>query len=438
MSLQRDYIGVIPVALSLLTIPSRQNDGVHLSRFTIIGILFSFSALIKPQLGIGLPIVFVTLLVFRWRSRNASTIDFIRCVAVTAASFLLPVLIAVVWLTINSSFTDFIDIFSQYLLMHSSLNGRHTNLIGVAHVEYLIIKTLELGGYEVLFLCALFAYYRVLTQAHQSMVLTTSLICLFLLTVAYVIYPTIGGKFWDYHYMPVAYFLAISTALCLYAWPDRNTSSTFPYLQKLLPFLILLVAVTLQGILPNAVHYALSGLQSGPEAYAPKRGRVDEIAKWLKGRLQPGDTVQPLDWTGGSIHAMLLSEAKLATQFMYDYHFYHHVSSVYTQRLREKFIQQLRNAAPRFIIEVVTDKPWVSGVDTTREFPDLRKFLDERYEIAFKGNGYLIYEQKDDAHSKTAIQNASLNGAEEATTSVSAHKTVRMGPYTAPHETLTQ
>ena len=91
---------------------------------------------------------------------------------------------------------------------------------------------------------------------------------------------------------------------------------------------------------------------------------------------------------------MLLSEAKLATRFMYDYHFYHHVSTAYTQKLRASFIDQLRSAAPRFIIEIHTDKPWVSGVDSTREFPELGTFLDDHYEVAFRGDGYCIYERE--------------------------------------------
>ena len=131
----------------------------------------------------------------------------------------------------------------------------------------------------------------------------------------------------------------------------------------------------------------------------PKGGRVDEIADWLKSRLLPGDTVQPLDWTGGSIHAMLLAEAKLATRFIYDCHFYHHISSTYTQKLRESFIEQLHETTPRFIIEISTRKPWVSGIDTTREFPKLKDFLDDYYKIAFKGDGYLIYEQENHTHS---------------------------------------
>lgn len=53
----------------------------------------------------------------------------------------------------------------------------------------------------------------------------------------------------------------------------------------------------------------------------------------------------------------------------------------------------MRQESPRFVIEVITGKPWVSGIDTTDDFPELRQLLAERYSIAFKGDGYIIHER---------------------------------------------
>ncbi len=101
----------------------------------------------------------------------------------------------------------------------------------------------------------------------------------------------------------------------------------------------------------------------------PKDGRVDEIAAFLQSNFKPGDLVQPLDWTGGAVHAMLIARAQLATRFVYDFHFYHHISSPYIQGLRGQFIESMKETRPRFVIQITADdKPWVSGPDTTREF----------------------------------------------------------------------
>ncbi len=408
MSLQRDYIGVIPVAFALLCIPVKTDKVVHLSRFALVGVLFSLSVLIKPHLGIALPVVFGTLLAFRWNFQKKSALDLLKCGAVCAVSFLIPIIAAVVWLAANSALTPFLDIFFNYLPLHSAMTGWHENITKSHQVFYLIEATFRFGGYGALFLCSLFAYYRASTYIGRNKATFMSLVCLFLCTVLYAVYPTIAGKFWNYHYMPFAYFCAISAALCLYSWPKRLNSSSIVRFQEALPLVILLVALTIVLQLPRYVRSSLYHLQRGPEVHAPKGGRVDEIADWLKSRLQPGDTVQPLDWAGGSIHAMLLAEAKLATRFMYDYHFYHHISSPFIQGLRKSFISQLRKAPPRFIIAVLASKPhvspWVSGIDSTREFPELRQFLADYYTVAFEGDGYLIYERMTDTQPKNAQQ----------------------------------
>jgi hypothetical protein len=107
--------------------------------------------------------------------------------------------------------------------------------------------------------------------------------------------------------------------------------------------------------------------------------------------------VQPLDWgNGGAIHAMLLSRVELATEFMYDYHFYHHISSPFTRNLRQVFLEQLRQAAPRFIIEIQKQKPWISGIDSSQSFPELTDYLKTYYSVATGGDGYIIHERISD------------------------------------------
>jgi hypothetical protein len=137
----------------------------------------------------------------------------------------------------------------------------------------------------------------------------------------------------------------------------------------------------------------LNQIQSG-KTPALKGGRVDAIAEFLRPRLNPGDAVQPLDWTGGAAHASLLAEARTGTRFAYDVMFYHHVSGKYTQGLRRELVMQLELSRPRFIVEVFgEDKPWVQGEGTTRDFGDLKSFLQKYYEVSEEGNGYRIFER---------------------------------------------
>jgi hypothetical protein len=394
MSLQRDYLGVIPVAFALLCIPTKMDTPVQFVRFTLIGLLFGMSILIKPHLVIALPIVFGTLLAFRWHIQKKTTLDFFKCALITGASLLLPVSIALVWLSANSALAPFIDISFNYLPLHTSLTGGHRTISGLARVSYLIGGAATLGGLGAFFLSSLFAYYYVLAHTDKNKASQITLRCLFLCTLAYAFYPALAGKFWPYHYMPFAYFCSISMGLCLFASPHLSKAHFADVTKRALLLLILVIAVTVQLPIYNFVFSLVADLRSEGNVHSPKNGRVDEISGWLKERLHPGDSVQPLDWTGGSIHGMLLAEAKLATHFMYDYHFYHHVSSPYIQELRHSFIRQLHKASPRFIVEVYArDKPWVSGIDTTREFPELSQYLYYCYSVAHEGNGYRIYER---------------------------------------------
>lgn len=58
-------------------------------------------------------------------------------------------------------------------------------------------------------------------------------------------------------------------------------------------------------------------------------------------------------------------------------------------------MNQLQVSEPRFIIEVTAiDKPWVSGEDTTRDFPELRMFLAENYSVTMEKEDYIIYERR--------------------------------------------
>ena len=107
-----------------------------------------------------------------------------------------------------------------------------------------------------------------------------------------------------------------------------------------------------------------------------------------------GDTIQPLDWTGGTLLAMLETHTRIATPYVFDFYFYHHVSSPYIQSLRADFLDRMRIAHPRFIIEVTAaDKPWIVGEDASREFPEFRKFLRENYSIKIQKDDYAIYER---------------------------------------------
>ena len=152
------------------------------------------------------------------------------------------------------------------------------------------------------------------------------------MAVCYCIYPVLSGQFWDYHWLIFLYWLTVLIGL---AFVDRPGTRTVT--QMLLPIVLLLCTLNFTLHVPELVIDQFAGYPMEK----PKEGRVDAIAHYLTRHLRPGDRVQPLDWTGGAVHAMLLARAQLATPFMYDFHFYHHVSHPYIQRLRRRFLHAL-------------------------------------------------------------------------------------------------
>ena len=391
LSLQRDYVSVALLASSLTLIPGKPNVSPGLSRFAVAGFLFGMSALIRPHLALSLPIVFTTLLAFRRDVTNGSWRDFCGCAAACLAGFFAPIAITLWWLAAHAALGPFATIVLHYLPLFAAVT-RDFETVTVRWRLFLLARgILQFGGYGVLLLCSLFGVYRLLTFGAGNKAQTRMAACLICLAGYCVLYPAAAGRYWDSHYMPLAYFSAILTGLCFFAWPEDSGSwrSTSP--RAWISMAVVLTALSTQLALPDFVRVVYFDLR-GSISHAPAAGRVDEIAAWLKSRLHDGDTVQPLDWTGGSVHAMLLANARPATRFFCDVHFHHHVSEPIIQELRGSFMSQLRESRPRFIIEV-HDAPQVSGIDSTQSFPELEAFIKAYYSPAATGDGYIIYER---------------------------------------------
>ncbi len=125
---------------------------------------------------------------------------------------------------------------------------------------------------------------------------------------------------------------------------------------------------------------------------------AEQIGNFLNERLLPGDRVQPMDWTKGAVvHGLLLAEAEVATSSIYDFHFYHHVSSDYIRALRLRFLRELDASNARFVVRGKMG-PRPSGVDTSRRWPGLEQLLAEKYRKVINTRVFAILERRDDAN----------------------------------------
>ena len=375
MSLQRDYLLLIFLALALWI--GMQNDSLNRMHRLGLGILFGLAAVIKPHAALGLlPFLFFDIRDMTQRGGITLARAAMQSIVPASVGFTIPIFSMVAWLAFTNALFPFLDIVFNYWPLYAQINGQMEITVQAERMSFLLGQAVRLGGSGVWLIPAMIGIY--LNQNKQAYLLAG-------LALGYAMYPALSGQFFPYHYLPFMYFIIPLASLSISTF-NPNTST----LKKYFSSFVLLIVILL-NIRPSQTF--VRQLEGRP--IVTSTDRAEEIRLYLDKHLEEGDTVQPLDWTGGTLLAMLEARAHIATPYIFDFYFYHHVSDPYIQNLRGKFITDLQEAAPRFIVEVTAiDKPWVSGPDTSREFPELREFLDIHYSITIQKADYVIYERK--------------------------------------------
>jgi hypothetical protein len=387
--LQRDFIGILPIAAAVLVASSGPTPARSGIRSFFVGLLFGLAASIKPHLVIGLPFVLLYMTIDMgakthkpWRVFLATLI---KLGLVAAAGLLLVMAVPFLWLWKEGGLSYFWQMFSHYMPLYLELTGDLQNLSGIDRWIYLAQSYQLLGQMSYLLLPASLGLYLAVSEAklgRRKVWLAALLGCL---ALVYSVYPVISGQFWSYHWVPFDYLAILCSSLVLVPLPSSPGHS----FRRVFPVLVFVYLLVLSVRPAPDFFRQVQGLPPAP----PENGRVDAIANLLKSQLNAGDTVQPLASAGGIVQAMLRSEAVIATPYMEDYTFYHHVSNPYIQLLRHDFMRRMQEQKPRFIIELLK-KPDLSGPDTSTEFPELQSFIQENYVVLQENRGYAVFELK--------------------------------------------
>ncbi len=373
LALQREYLLVGLLVFALFV---GMRDSLTPKHRLALGFLFGLAAVIKPHAAIGLvPFLLFDIADMLKRPGNSLLPSAWTSLFQAGIGFAIPVFITLAALAFTGALTPFLDIAVNYWPLYSQINGAMEINTGAERLSFILTQFLRLGGHALWLIPAIFSIH--LHRNKQTYLLASLALC-------YAIYPAFSGQFFPYHYIPFLYFIILLSSLAL----QPSTFDLRPFVLPLSSILFLVIAIS--QVIPSASF--LRQLEGKP--IATSTDRADEIAVYLDKHLEPGDTVQPLDWTGGTLLAMLQTRAPIATPYVFDFYFYHHISDPYIRSLRSDFMTQLQAARPRFIIEVTSiDKPWVSGPDTSRDFPELRTYLDANYSITIQREDYIIYER---------------------------------------------
>ena len=375
--LQRESMLLVPVSLALLALaPRGRNDAPR--RAAIAGALLGVAATIKPSIAIDLVPVLAYAGTEAWK-QTGSRRRAAGAVAAGVGAFAVPVAALFAYLAAAGALAPFLEMAVHYWPLYAKLGGVHEVIPDDRRLSQLVTGVRLMGGHGGWFVAAAVSAVLTLRFADLASSRRRFVWLILGLLLTHLIYPALGGQFWPYHWYPFLYSVACVVAL---AWVGPA-----PGAQRGLRWMAPAVAVV-AALLMVRPSPALVRQLDGVPVDTPLRSRVEEIANYLEAHLRAGDTVQPLDWTGGAVHAMLIARARLATPFLYDFHFYHHVSTPYVQELRRRFMARLEAAPPRFVIRIETRKPWVQGEDTTRDFPELQRFLAARYAVGLAGDGY--------------------------------------------------
>lgn len=398
--MQREYLLLLP-AIAGLTLVASARKLNYMVRALLLGFAFGLTAIVKPHFSIGLPIGFIFLWLdtkpsvehrrFAWR-------HLLVLVTGAAIGFGIPGVITVIYLLQTNSLERFIEMVRDFGPIYATFSFSRVlkSYILVAPEErpaFIVGKYVEFASdYAAWFVSMAVVLYISIRSNIFDLARRRHMMLLLLLSVAYLIYPAFTGQFWPYHWLPAQYFLILLISI---GFTDLPISSS-------LSGRLMQVGIICATIVPLIIPYnvlwedvkALQGFyQFHTSPSDPALERADEIAAFLRGHLQAGDTVQSLDGIdGGMIHGMLMSDATLATSFPLDTQFYMNVSSPYIQALREQFIGELDAAQPRYIIEY-GQRPLAKGRDVTGDFFELQLITAIRYHFVAGREGYNIYER---------------------------------------------
>lgn len=385
MIMQREYLGIFPIMLSLLITVGEIKMQRKWLRILTIGMLFGISASIKPQLIIGLPVmlIYINRHPADNESANPSPLtrwiiwDHLLAIAGAALVFSIPLL----WLWHRGGLSAFVDIVVNFFPLYAQVSPTHQPISGIEKLVNTDLAIQELANKGGMLVTAVLAVYLFLTESQKKR--EKSIIYL-LSTLAgvYFVYPVIAAKFYVYHWMPYYFFLSLLCGLIFCESPERHPKNV----RVLFPLIVFTFGV-LTSL--NPAKEFVSQL-IGQNATSLPYERVDRMADYLKRHLHEGDKVQP--WgrlASGSQYAMLQAGANLATPFPLDQLIYHFEANAYIKKIRKEYVDKMIATQPRFILET-----FEAGREAyTRScFPELDELVRNHYKIAEKGMGYCIYE----------------------------------------------
>jgi dolichyl-phosphate-mannose-protein mannosyltransferase len=362
---QRDFVLCAFLIVAALAV-ARWIEAGGAWRLLVAGVVLGCGITLKPHALLFALALGAVALVAAWRAPIAVP----RSTAASALGayvigLVVPPVIALGWVAARGGFAAWRDIVFDYLIpLYSGLSRAQDWQFWRGSVW------IALGTAALVSLGAA-AWRRRLTWRHGIAAVG----------LAYGALHFVGQrKGWEYHLYPLAAFTAVLAF-----------SEITVLIEERRLILGGVLAVSLVGCLALLT---IRGRETANAAWIwDKEYVVRLLAHDLGERMRAGDGVQVFDTTEGAIHALLRLHARQSTRFLYDFHFFHDVDHPTIQRLRAELVSSLQAQPPRFI--VVFERGWpAGGLDRFQTFPELSRFMEERYTAVQRRAGYVILEAR--------------------------------------------
>ncbi len=400
MTLQRDYVGILLLALSLL-LALRWQFSLRW-RSVIIGFLLALAMWIKPHLLIALPVIVWMLLYPVELSAAFSVRDRVTAVFCGMAGAFFASAVILLWLYMSGGFVPFLHMVLDYLPVYMSDDGIRSAMWLYVHIDPLspwIDRYIpsDLGGqnpvsagwiwqlanitghllehffaWVLLIVAGIWRGFSLTQPKTQQRQLVVALLLLCLL---FWLYPVLANKYWNYHWMPYRYFAVLCGSLLVLPAADGKL------LARLIAgasgvWFIWLISGKLPPPSGETIQQTLEIWQE--QGFKQQRYPEDDVAEYLAARLREEDTVQIIDEGGPAPRALLLAQALPATPYLTYRQLLVNASQPIVQKMREDFIHRLQASPPRFVVDTHT-VPRVTHAGAPYQFPEMESLLAQRY-----------------------------------------------------------
>ncbi len=374
--LQREFLALLPLSLLILVV--LEERGSLKFRAVSAGVLVALTVLIKPQF-----VLYAIPCLWLLSGRFKSIKQFGSVCFYMGIGGLIPIIIAMGWLFSIGALHDYIDIGRYYLPLYGRMNGAHA-VVPFAERVYASLRGLLL---MVLSPYAVFGVLGLTVGALHRREDGFKFFFLLQMTFVSMIIVCLSGQFWAYHKLHFYYFMLVSGAI-IFADIKLCKPEKYNIFWKRAFLVLGVVAIT--GLSAMGLIRSYNGSFSNDSLLEEKLCVADDLSAYLRKNLKEGDTVQPLDWTGGAVHAMLIANAMPGTKFLYTFHFYHHVSNPYTVKLRAEFIEELSANRPAYLLEIL-QQSFPRGLDSSLNFPELDILMKNEYAVVEATERYRVW-----------------------------------------------